>query len=129
MPNPGLGGRQNPELQNPTPCAKCGKQKSFKEFTFKNDRNNYDKTCAACRKGDRSKNSSRRPACLEDDQLDELPSKIEMETTGPSQSLTRLTTAEIEQEEFDRAVRIFQLLKKWHDEALAYGPIKGWRSL
>ena len=125
----GMIGRQDPEILNPVGCKKCGGLKPYKEFTFKKDRNDYDKTCRACRNAGRRKESDVESKEQFDDFVDTEPQAAEFLEEDSTDSGKRMASAEIEQEEFDRAVRVFKLLKKWHDEALARGPIEGWKSI
>jgi len=114
----------HPEVLNPKPCAKCGEQKPYKEFYFKKDRKDYDNTCGDCRKAGRRK---REATPIEENVVEPYDSSVE--EPGSADGIKKMASAEIEQEEFDRAVRVFQLLKRWHDEALARGPIRGWKSI
>jgi hypothetical protein len=113
---------------NPEPCDKCGEKKPFSGFYFKKDRNAYDKTCSVCRKAKRKEDYREQSSAVTSDHADAGLCDVDLSAESDPEDSEQVST-QTNSEEYDRAVRVILMLKRWYDEALAKGPIEGWQTI
>lgn len=95
-------------------CADCGTTKPLDEFYAKPDRGGHDGTCKVCRRDERKNRYRERvvpPGAVK---------SVARETPNMAPSPVE---APVVAEDFERARRLFEALRRWRDEARARGQI------
>jgi len=95
------------------------------EFYWKPDREDWDSTCKQCRRSGRKKNYRQQTQKqASDPPVQEPVESVEPVDAQPTPEQAETTDTPVDDEDMDRAVKLFSMLRTWRDRARKNGQIK-----